>query len=87
MKKTSVLDVMTRLLQQKNLMVSCPTDKGNYISILNIIQGDVDPTQVHKSLQRIRQKKTVSFIPWSPAGIQVVSLLVKLYYCSLSFFD
>ena len=23
-----------------------------YISILNIIQGDVDPTQVHKSLQR-----------------------------------
>jgi len=71
-KKTSVIDVMSRLLHQKNLMVSCPIDKGNYISILNIIQGDVDPTQIHKSLQRIRQKKAVSFIPWGPAGIQVV---------------
>lgn len=71
-KKTSVLDVMTRLLQPKNMMVSCPTNNGSYISILNIIQGDVDPTQVHKSLQRIRQKKLANFIPWGPAGIQVV---------------
>lgn len=71
-KKTSVLDVMTRLLQPKNMMVSCPTNRGAYISILNIIQGDVDPTQVHKSLQRIRQKKLANFIPWGPAGIQVV---------------
>lgn len=71
-KKTSVLDVMTRLLQQKNMMVSCNTNRGAYISILNIIQGDVDPTQVHKSLQRIRQKKLAQFIPWGPAGIQVV---------------
>lgn len=44
--KTSVLDVMTRLVQPKNMMVSCPTQRGLYISILNIIQGDVDPTQV-----------------------------------------
>merc|ERR1712086_863856 len=51
------LDVMRRLLQTKNIMVSCPTRKGCYISILNIIQGEVDPTQVHKSLQRIRERK------------------------------
>ena len=44
---------------------------GCYISILNIIQGDVDPTQVHKSLQRIRERKLVRFIPWGPASIQV----------------
>ena len=42
-----------------------------YISILNIIQGDVDPTQVHKSLQRIRDRNTVNFIKWGPASIQV----------------
>ena len=29
------------------LQVSCPTRKGCYISILNIIQGEVDPTQVY----------------------------------------
>lgn len=70
--RTSVLDVMRRLLQQKNLMVSCPTArKGCYISILNIIQGEVDPTSVHKSLQRIRERRLASFIPWGPASIQV----------------
>jgi tubulin gamma len=70
-RKTSVLDVMRRLLQTKNIMVSAPTRVGCYISILNIIQGDVDPTQVHKSLQRIRERKLAKFIPWGPASIQV----------------
>ncbi len=68
-------------------MVSANTRKGCYISILNIIQGAVDPTQVtpplnlvtalmaagqvHKALQRIRERKLVNFIPWGPASIQV----------------
>jgi tubulin gamma len=70
-RKTSVLDVMTRLLQGKNLMVSTDTRRGCYLSILNIIQGDVDPTQVHESLNRIRQRKLARFIPWGPASMQV----------------
>ena len=40
-RKTTVLDVMRRLLQPKNMMVSTGPDKTNhhcYISILNIIQ-------------------------------------------------
>ncbi len=48
-RKTTVLDVMRRLLQPKNMMVSTSADKNIthcYISILNIIQGEVDPTQV-----------------------------------------
>lgn len=73
--RTTVLDVMRRLLQPSNMMVSTPLSDRNsghcYISILNIIQGDVDPTQVHKSLQRIREKKLAQFVPWGPAGIQV----------------
>lgn len=43
-RKTTVLDVMRRLLQTKNILVSSSVKKGKYISILNIIQGDVDPT-------------------------------------------
>jgi len=73
-RKTTVLDVMRRLLQPKNMMVSTSMDKKVnhcYISILNIIQGEVDPTQVHKSLQRIRERKMTGFIPWGPASIQV----------------
>ncbi|CAH0393487.1 unnamed protein product [Bemisia tabaci] len=73
-RKTTVLDVMMRLLQPKNMMVSTAHDRSAahcYISILNIIQGEVDPSQVHKSLQRIRERKLVNFIPWGPASIQV----------------
>lgn len=67
---------MRRLLQPKNIMVSAHArskeyDKSKYISILNIIQGEVDPTQVHKSLQRIRERKLANFIEWGPASIQV----------------
>ena len=36
-RKTTVLDVMRRLLQTKNILVSTPVKKGSYISILNII--------------------------------------------------
>ncbi|KAL2885027.1 Tubulin gamma chain [Ceratocystis lukuohia] len=71
-RKTTVLDVMRRLLQPKNRMVSTmPTKKSCYISILNVIQGEVDPTDVHKSLLRIRERRLATFIPWGPASIQV----------------
>lgn len=54
-RKTTVLDVMRRLLQPKNMMVSTALDKKIqhcYISILNIIQGEVDPTQVQLNKSR-----------------------------------
>lgn len=70
-RKTTVLDVMRRLLQSKNQMVSVPTRNGMYMSILNVIQGEVDPTQVHKSLQRIRERGLAEFIRWGPASVQV----------------
>ena len=48
-RKTTVLDVMRRLLQPKNRMVSTTSSKLScYISILNIIQGEADPTEVMK---------------------------------------
>ncbi|KAF5851887.1 hypothetical protein GGP41_000619 [Bipolaris sorokiniana] len=74
-RKTTVLDVMRRLLQPKNRMVSTnPTKKSCYMSILNIIQGEADPSdqnKVHKSLMRIRERRLATFIPWGPASIQV----------------
>jgi len=71
-RKPTVLDVMRRLLQPKNRMVSTtPNKTACYISILNIIQGNVDPTDVHQSLLRIRERQLANFIPWGPASIQV----------------
>ncbi|GHJ88065.1 hypothetical protein NliqN6_4467 [Naganishia liquefaciens] len=71
-RRTTVLDVMRRLLQPKNRLVSTPFNQPScYMSILNIIQGDVDPTDVHKSLLRIRERQLANFIPWGAASIQV----------------
>lgn len=71
--KTTVLDVMRRLLQPKNRMVSMTgaSKTSCYMSVLNIIQGDVDPRDVHKSLLRIRERHLARFVPWGPASIQV----------------
>ncbi|KAI9835076.1 MAG: hypothetical protein M1819_002628 [Sarea resinae] len=83
-RKTTVLDVMRRLLQPKNRMVSTnPSKKSCYISILNIIQGEADPTDVHKSLLRIRERRLATFIPWGPASIQV-ALTKKSPYIPMS---
>ncbi|GJZ76775.1 tubulin gamma-1 chain [Tanacetum coccineum] len=70
--------------QTKNMMVSCnartkQASLAKYISILNIIQGEVDPTKVHESLQRIRERKLVNFIEWGPASIQVSGLMLASY--------
>ena len=45
-RKTSVLDVMRRLLSHKNIMMSAPMRRGCYISILNIIQVNPPPAFV-----------------------------------------
>jgi tubulin gamma len=71
-RKTTVLDVMRRLLQPNNRMVSTDLGKKScYISLMNLIQGETDPTEVHKSLLRIREKRLANFVPWGPASIQV----------------
>lgn len=73
-RKTTVLDVMRRLTQPKNVMVSADTRSGCYISLMNIVSGDnIDATDIHKALQRIRERNALSFIPWGPASIQVAT--------------
>lgn len=46
-RKTTVLEVMRRLLHPKNRMVdSVPSQTSCYMSIMNIITGETDPTEV-----------------------------------------
>lgn len=72
-KKSSVFDVMTRLLHPKNIMVEAPIQKGKYISLMNVLQGDLEAGEIQKSLQKLRQKQLESsFISWGPAGPSVV---------------
>lgn len=50
-RKTSVFDVMRRLLQPKNLMASItPSKRSVYLSIWSLIRGDVDSLDVSLNL-------------------------------------
>lgn len=63
-RKTTVLDVMRRLLQPKNRMVSTTSSKSStYISILNIIQGEADPTEVSTSSAPAISNTSVNLLP------------------------
>lgn len=77
MRRTTVLDVMRRLTQTKNIMVSASTKKGCYISILNIIQGEVDPTQVRCGAVRcagtLVRRGVSAFRPYCSVGIGTVA--------------
>ncbi|MFY7894756.1 MAG: hypothetical protein ACOVP8_00885, partial [Phycisphaerales bacterium] len=77
-RKTSVHDVMRRLLDPSNLTVSASLlhqhkhKAGAFVAALNVIQGhDIDPAQIHKGLQCIRDMESVRFVPWAPPSIQV----------------
>ncbi|KAG5222428.1 gamma-tubulin [Salix suchowensis] len=86
-RRTTVLDVMRRLLQPKNRMVSTtPSKTACYISILNIIQGDVDPTDVHQSLLRIRERQLANFIPWGQPQYRVSGLMLANHTSIASLF-
>ncbi|PPQ72120.1 hypothetical protein CVT26_006860 [Gymnopilus dilepis] len=73
-RRTTVLDVMRRLLQPKNRMALTVSSPAScYISNLNIIMGDVDPGDIHQALLRIRDRNLATFVPWGPASLQVAS--------------
>ena len=44
-----VTNMWPSLHDAKNIMVSASTKRGCYVSILNIIQGEIDPSQVLKA--------------------------------------
>ena len=81
--KTSVIDVMNRLLDSKNIMVSADMSQGVYMSILNILQGDIDPSEIHSALRQIHENQRLRFIPWGPASIQL-ALSRKSPYVAMS---
>lgn len=64
--RTDVNDVMRRLLQRRSWMVSCDPAKGKYISVLNVIQGDVSVQEVQQAQHRIIDKRIIEPVRNSP---------------------
>ncbi|KAJ7035530.1 gamma tubulin [Mycena alexandri] len=71
-RRTTVLDVVRRLLRPANRMVSSQaTPTSAYISNLCIVQGDINPNEIHQARLRIREREMAAFIPWGPTSLQI----------------
>lgn len=84
-RNATALDVMRRLLQTKNMLITSQSNdglQGKFISVLNVIQGDVQPQQVHKALQRLKSRALTNFIDWAPVNMQVSSLYIISERCA-----
>jgi hypothetical protein len=71
--KTSAYDVLRRLLQSKNMMVSV-NDSGKqhvYAAHLCLLQGDVAWDEVQRGISRLREARTVAFASCVPATVGV----------------
>eukprot|EP01103_Thecamoeba_quadrilineata_P011790 TRINITY_DN2893_c0_g1_i1.p1 TRINITY_DN2893_c0_g1~~TRINITY_DN2893_c0_g1_i1.p1 ORF type:complete len:160 (-),score=25.06 TRINITY_DN2893_c0_g1_i1:107-586(-) len=66
---------MSRLLDSSNMLATIKDkaifSQGRYISLMNIIQGDIDVSQVNSSVSELREGNRFSFVPWAPTSIQV----------------
>ncbi|KAM0683953.1 gamma-tubulin [Mitosporidium daphniae] len=73
--KTSIHDVLRRLLQPKNSMMSYSSTAANgnlYLSALAVLRGNrVDTGQVFKSLLRVKERELIKFAEWTPTTLQV----------------
>ena len=87
-RKTTVLDVMRRLLQPKNIMVSAHArakeyDKSKYISILNIIQvRPPEPGWRRFAMHCLATSKVPLACQWSQHATRLMLLLVDVYTAS-----
>jgi len=51
---------------------------SNQQVLKSMIESALLVLKVHKSLQRIRERKLAEFIPWGPASIQVITRLLPV---------
>ncbi|WUR04036.1 tubulin gamma chain (TBG) [Vairimorpha necatrix] len=63
-RKTSCGDVMRRLLSSKTRLATFESYKStSAISVLNILYGVEDTTEIHKSVMKIMDRKLINFVP------------------------
>uniref|UniRef100_A0A3B0MSF0 Tubulin gamma chain n=1 Tax=Theileria annulata TaxID=5874 RepID=A0A3B0MSF0_THEAN len=68
----TLLNLVKKLYYPNNFLVYTSTKNGKYLSALNIIRGNnINPSDVYKCIEKIKEKRLVEFIKWNPANIQV----------------
>lgn len=87
-RKTTCSDVMRRLLHPKTRLVHHETSRSHsVISIMNILHGVEDPSEVSRTVMRLLDKRLVDFVPWMPPSFNVAlnkTIVNKMGYNRIS---
>lgn len=71
-RKTTCSDVMRRLLLPKTRLAGYDLSKSqSVVSMLNILHGVEDPSEVSRTVMRFLDKRLVNFVPWMPPSFNV----------------
>lgn len=53
------------------MMAKCDPRHGKYMACCLLFRGDCIPKDVNRGIIAIKQKRTIQFVDWSPAGFKV----------------
>ncbi|XP_017490942.1 PREDICTED: tubulin alpha-8 chain-like [Rhagoletis zephyria] len=67
----SVAEITEECFEPQNQMVRCDTRQGKYMSCFLLYRGDVVPMDVTAAITRIKQRRTIQFVDWSPTGFKI----------------
>jgi len=67
----TVDEITSAVFEPQNQMVKCDPRHGKYMACCLMYRGDVVPKDVNAAIKKVRGKKSIRFVDWSPCGFKV----------------
>jgi len=68
--KGTIQEITSAAFESENMMCKCDAKKGKYMAVCMMYRGDVGAKDVSDAVNNIKNKSTVQFVDWSPAGFK-----------------
>jgi tubulin alpha len=66
----TIQEITNSAFESENMMCKCDAKKGKYMAVCMMYRGDVASKDVSDAVNNIKNKSTVQFVDWSPAGFK-----------------
>jgi len=63
-------EITNAAFESENMMCKCDARKGKYMAVCMMYRGDVASKDVSDAVANVKNKSTVQFVDWSPAGFK-----------------
>ncbi|XP_014246085.1 tubulin alpha-2 chain-like isoform X2 [Cimex lectularius] len=67
----AVTDITRECFADSNRLMKCQMENGMYISCCLLYRGDVAPKDINDAISKIKERKTIRFVDWSPTGFKI----------------